>query len=619
MANRYSLEQLTPHDSGVLTYLDPHLQRLAIQAREQLQDISFTIPVGAVIDEAPVIAKVTDFRAWEALPDVRSGVVVHKDGGTEHDIVTGRIPVTRIEAVRQEPFVVSLKASHRLRPHLHATVTDLGADALPAASKTAGGQDVIVGLVDFGFDYVHSNFRNPDGTTRVLAIWDQTVAAAPGEPVKYGKLHTSDAINTALRQQDPYTALGYTVPASDADGPGTHATHVMDIAAGNGLGSGQAGVAPQADLIFVELSANTVPAPGPAAVSHDVGDSVHLLEAVQFIFNMAGNKPCVVNLSLGANLGPHDGTSLVELGLDRIVGEQPNRCIVVAAGNSFSDGIHAAGQVAQGGSVDLQFLIPEDDPLDHELEIWYPGPDRFDVEVIANGRSLLTVATGQTKSMAHSGKTAILVVSRLNDPNNHDNQIAIFLDKGLEPATWTIRLRGVTVGSGKFHAWLERDDNGAQFVDAQQDNSHTIGSLSSGQNTIVVGAYDAHTPSSPMYFGSSAGPTRDGRQKPEVSAPGVNVVAACSLTHTGVVSRLGTSMAAPAVAGIVALVLADAKAAGKVLSGASIRDLITATARSNPPAAGGWDPRYGHGRVSASGADVRLLAGLPAMTVEAGA
>lgn len=596
---RFSLSGLTEESSRVLTDMDPRLQRIAIHAKER----------GDEECEVAVMARVSDVAAWEAMADVKTGIALPMEGGEA--IVTGRIAAGRIEAVRSHPTVRSLKAPHALRARLHATVPDLGANVMPAASKATGGQGVIIGLVDFGFDFAHENFCKADGTTRALGIWDQNAATVPGGPVAYGRFYTPDAINAALAQADPYTALGYQVAANDADGHGTHGTHVMDIAAGNGLGSGQPGLAPQADLIFVELS---------AGAGAGISDSVHLLEAVQFIFaqsfDPAGARPCVVNLSLGENAGPHDGTSLVEMALDRLVDQQANRCIVVAAGNSFSEGIHAAGQVAQDGVFDLLFTVPDDDPMDHKLEIWYAGADRLNVEILANGRTLLIVNAGETKNMTQSGATAVVAASRLNDPNNHDNQIEIFFDKELEAAAWTVRMHGANVQSGQFHAWLERDDNGAQFANAQQDSSHSLGSISTGRSTIVVGAYDAHTAGSAIFFDSSAGPTRDGRQKPEVSAPGVNVIAACARTKTGVVSRLGTSMAAPAVAGAAALLLAEAEAQGKPLTGSMIRDLLVATARVNPGPAGAWDARYGNGRVSVAAADAQLLA-TPAATVAA--
>jgi len=261
---------------------------------------------------------------------------------------------------------------------------------------------------------------------------------------------------------------------------------------------------------------------------------------VKFIFEQAGDRPCVINASLGTNGGPHDGSTLVEIGIDRLLRQAPNRAMVIAASNSFSDGIHAAGRVAAGGSVDLVWDIPSNDATSNELEIWYQGEDRFGVEVIApNGETLIRVAPGQTRGLQSQGRMVLLAANRLSDPNNNDNVIGIFLEAGLPLGRWTIRLQGITVQDGSFHAWIERDDLGQSSFPEPRDDSHTIGSISCGRETIVVGSYDAHKSTLPLSFFSSAGPTRDGREKPEVAAPGHAVVAAHSRTRTRTTRKSG--------------------------------------------------------------------------------
>lgn len=129
----------------------------------------------------------------------------------------------------------------------------------------------------------------------------------------------------------------------------------MDIAAGNGQGTGVPGVAPEADIIFVDLDGSDIPWEGQDVVGTNFGDSVQLLEAMNFIFQGAGNKPCVINASLGTNGGPHDGSSLVEQGIDRLVKQKPNRAVVIAASNSYADNIHAAGSIAAAATYDLSW------------------------------------------------------------------------------------------------------------------------------------------------------------------------------------------------------------------------------------------------------------------------
>ena len=122
----------------------------------------------------------------------------------------------------------------------------------------------------------------------------------------------------------------------------------------------------------------------------------------------------------------------------------------------------------------------------------------------------------------------------------------------------------------------------------------------------MVGSYDAHRAAAPISFFSSAGPTRDGRQKPEVSAPGHQVVAASARSTDGAIAMSGTSMASPAVTGLAALVLAEARAAGRSLSIEELRGIVLSAV--TPAGAGGWDARYGNGRVSAREAVQAVLA-----------
>lgn len=151
-----------------------------------------------------------------------------------------------------------------------------------------------------------------------------------------------------------------------------------------------------------------------------------------------------------------------------------------------------------------------------------------------------------------------------------------------------------------MHAWIERNDAGqSRFIGAGMTDECTLGSISCGHHTIVVGSYDAHKPAKPMSFFSSSGPTRDGRQKPEVSAPGHDVRAAHSRTGTGVTDKSGTSMAAPLVTGAIAALLSEAHHLGVSLDSDEIRAIVAATARNTGPP--GWHKRYGARRLDVKG------------------
>lgn len=572
--------------------MDPRLQLAVANSRAGKPGLALS---STASDEVAVIARVKSVEDWEALPDVVTGTTLGKTADATW-IVTGRVPVKRAETVRKAATVVSLKASQPIHPTLSATLPAMAASPpFPAGVNPDGGNGVIVGIVDFGCDFAHRNFRNADGSSRILAIWNQGAPALPTSPFGYGRKYVKAEIDLALQAPNPYLKLGYGPPH---DPSGTHGTHVMDIAAGNGLGSTQPGLAPKADIVFVEAATSDIAWQGPDTVKQAFGDSAQLLEAVRFIFDTAGNQPCVCNLSLGTNGGPHDGTSLVEQGLDALVREKDNRAVVIAASNSQLDNIHTSGKVPKTATHDIVFT--QIDERGGEFELWYPGARRLEVTLVApDGTQFGPVAPGDNLPVGADGDIAIFISSRLDDPNNHDNTVGIWLAEGLPGENFTVRLRSVDGEEVEYHAWMERNDRAQAFF-TQPVQTHTLGSISTGHDTVVVGSYNAHKPGSPLSDFSSGGPTRDGRQKPEVSAPGHTVFAAKSGTGVGVVRKSGTSMAAPAVAGMIALLFAEARRKGQSLSIAALRQKLLANVAINPPGMppGSWDPRYGFGRAN---------------------
>jgi subtilisin family serine protease len=246
--------------------------------------------------------------------------------------------------------------------------------------------------------------------------------------------------------------------------------------------------------------------------------------------------------------------------------------------------------------------VPQNDVSQNELEIWYDGGTELAVEVIGpTGRSLGRVALGASARVQDRlGRTTVFVAHRRQDPNNGDNVIGVFLSAAAPAGVWKLRLHGVAVTEGTFHAWIERDDTRPSHFLPPHDNRYTLGSLSTGHKSIVVGAYNAHAAGAAIAPFSGAGPTRDGRQKPELSAPGQSVWAARSLATQGLVAMSGTSMAAPAVTGVIALLLAEARTRGQLPDVDEIRRRLQETALHDPPPLP-WDARYGAGRVWAPG------------------
>ena len=593
------LSLLEEEPSGISSDMDIGFQTL-IQQREY--GVTKSSGTSSEENEVAVIALVTDHAKWEALEDVRNPVFIGREGD-EGDIVTGRISVFKIEEILALEEVLEIEPSKPLHTELLASLTasEGRPEDLPSGTRSNGGEGVLVGIVDQGIDITHPNFRNPDGTTRVTELWDQAGASGTLAPYGYGQAYSGPEINQAFQTQNPFLALAYQLFKGENPQLGTHGTHVTDIAAGNGQGTGMPGYAPKADLMFVDCRGSN--AWGPADATKGFGETDTVIDAVRYIFERSNGRPTVVNLSLGSHAGPHDGKGLIERAMDVMVDAEPNRAVVVSAGNSYEDNSHQSGHLASGQYVELEWVVPQEVPKGYipEVQVWYPKDARMGVELYApNGQLMGKAAPSESRRLRVGYSLGAFLASRTNQSRGRDNVIGVQLYPGMPGGVYKIRLVLESANDVEFHAWVERCVFQTIFR-PPTDTSHTLGSLANGRLSIVVGAYDATQPGFPICSFSSSGPTRDGRQKPEVSAPGGQVLAALDNQPNNLIANSGTSMAAPAIAGIVALIFAEAKARNKDLSIHDVRAILEKAAQRNS-VGGGWDPRFGHGRISAKAA-----------------
>lgn len=519
-------------------------------------------------------------------------------------IVTGRVALGAIRRVRQHPAVVSLKASHNF--NVERVVTE--AVTIPPSQRRDPGGDgagVYIGVIDWGFDFGHADLCDASGQSRIAWLWDQRgqSAAAP-IPFDYGREISRAEINSALGQPDPYQALGYDPAAIDPRGEGTHGTHVAAIAAGSGRAAGsRPGVAPAAELICVHLRGDDT---GPADT---LGDSVRVLEAVDYILRRAGERPVVINMSLGRTGDSKDGSSPLERALDAALAARPNRAICMSAGNYYSAALHARVRLRSGQTSELGWLLPRQRRTAAELELWYGRDDRLLVELVdSRGQPILLLAPGASDLRRDSaGRLLASGYHRRHDPNNGDHLINLFVHPDATGGQWRLRIHCQHSERGEAHAYIERDHPHSQsrFALTDADPWNSLGTICCGRLTIATAAVDGRSGRVAEF--SSAGPTRDLRAVPLLAAPGVAIVAARSSFidsqgrrhRHGLVAKSGTSMAAPHVTGTVALML---QRATRPLWAHEIRQLLCATAR--PVTAGAADGvlRYGCGLLDTAAA-----------------
>lgn len=525
-------------------------------------------------------------------------------GTTFHDLPvllsTGSIlamsaTIEQILILLEDQDIVYIEPARRTAPTVDVSVPIIGADAVHNLSPSNTGQGVIIGAIDTGIDYMHLDFRtdsDQDGfeeSSRILGLLDQSYGF-------FGIEYTQQDIETDLANgHGPNTGI---VRQKDTDG---HGTHVMGIAAGDGSSSssGFVGVAPDAWIVMVKTTFFTS----------------DILAGIEYIFDLADDLglPAVVNLSLGGHEGPHDGTSLFEQGIDELV-SGPGRVVIVSAGNEGDSSIHASSTLLGNSST---FGI-DPDGWEVELDLWYPGASVFTVSLYPPSGPAIVAPPGIDSGpvLTPFGSARIDNASQGVNPNNLDHEVSIRLTNLSGSNPWQVSVADTTSSGGRYDAWVI--SGSATIIGG--DSTSTIDEPGNAQGVITVGSFNSKAfwpslsgdqnylstyPLNVLSSFSSRGPTRDGRTKPDICAPGAWIGAALSAdamwqgylvnpdgVHT---MELGTSMAAPHVSGAVALLLSS----NPQLTAQDVRTLLRENATQDGFTGSTPNTRWGWGKLNA--------------------
>jgi subtilisin family serine protease len=450
------------------------------------------------------------------------------------------------------------------------------------------GKGVIVAVIDSGIDYSHPDFRNADGTTRILALWDQTIPGNPPEGFALGTEYTSEVINLAL-DQPTEQQRNFVCPSRDISG---HGTHVAGIAAGNGRASDgrYRGVAFESELLIVKLG-------NPAADGFP--RTTELMQAVDYCVRKASayQRPLAVNISFGNNYGSHSGTSLVETFLGEMTGIG-RTTIVVGSGNEGAAAVHTFGQLQKGEKKGVELGVSSFE-TSLNLQIWKSYTDEVEVALKAPGGSKIgPIARISGAQRFQVENTQILMYYGMPSPFSPFQEIYFeFIPKGdyLDGGIWEIQLLAKRIVQGNYNMWLPSGgvlNPGTGFLLPVEETTLTI--PSTAEKVITVGAYDAYF-DQPAAF-SGRGYTRETNQvKPDLVAPGVDIISCAP--GGGYASRTGTSMATPFVTGSAALLMQWGIADGndRYLYGEKIKAYLRAGARQLPGFLEYPNPRLGYG------------------------
>ncbi|AXH53755.1 S8 family serine peptidase [Clostridium perfringens] len=390
------------------------------------------------------------------------------------------------------------------------------------------GEGILVGFLDTGIDYTHNAFKDDEGNTRIEYIYD----------LENGVVYDKNKINEALKSEDPFSI----VPEIDLSG---HGTHVAGIAcAGGNINFDNYGVAYKSSIAMVKITGEN---------SLRAALSTQLMRGLKFLMDKSNeiNKPLVVNISLSTNDGSHNGSSLLEKYIQTFTQLQ-KAVIVVAAGNEGNSAHHVGGKMKKEEDLDLNIGDGEKGII---LDFFKPVLVDVSVEVISpTGISTGPMGLSESYKERFVGREKIVVYSTGPKPFDIQGQTTISilpLGDTITSGGWRIIVRKLNNYEGYFDVWLpiaEGLNERTRFL--QPSVYNTLGIPATVEGVISVGSYNFLNNNLSAFSGR--GVVRpEWLIKPDLVAPGENILS--TVEEQGFDTKSGTSMAAPQVSGICAL------------------------------------------------------------------
>lgn len=414
------------------------------------------------------------------------------------------------------------------------------------------GQGVLVGIIDTGIDYENPVFRYSDGTTRIAAIWDQTIVEGPApEGFFYGAEYRTEQINAALAMEDPQQL----VPSRDVEG---HGTYVASLAAGNeNRPEGFIGAAPYATLAVVKLKRAKKYLRDYYFVPEDVAvyQENDIMAAVFYLDNLALElkMPMALCIGLGSNQGNHGGRGPLSNVLDSI-STRRMRAVCVPTGNEANKQHHFYGSSLMINNYQDVEINVGPDVAGFTMELWSTGQEIFTVEIISptgdrTGRIGVNVNYWDFNFVFEN--TRVSIEKNITFVGN-DYRLIFMRFVSPSQGVWTLRVYAENTFYGNFHIWLPLEElqiGRVYFISSNPDTTITVPGDS--RLPITVAGYNIRNNS--LFLDSGRGYTISGNVKPDLAAPAVEILGASAQNRF--VPRTGTSGAAAIATGAVALIL----------------------------------------------------------------
>ncbi len=441
------------------------------------------------------------------------------------------VPETLVDAVSQETVIEYVEKPKQLYFELQAGKAASCINAVQQGMNNPFGlfgKGTIVAVIDTGIRAESMEFRNADGSTRILNIWDQTT----------GTEYDRSQIDEALQNETKDTAG---IPGADVLG---HGTQVAAIACGS------SGVAAQADILVVKLG---------LAAKNGFPRTTQLMEALDYVVRKAIDygKPLAVNISFGNNYGDHTGSSLLENFINDIADSW--KCsICIGSGNEGLGAVHTGGTLTEDTEETVELAVSSYE-TGLSIQIWKDYWDDIAVEIIApSGRNLGRIQENSRVSRIRYEDMELLTY--FGEPSPFRIRQEIYIDMipqtvYIQSGLWKLRLIPRSIRNGRYDMWLPAQgalNFGTGFTSPDSASTFTIPSAAA--KAVTVGAYDAGTGSAAPFSGRGYIVEIGGSLmvKPELAAPGVNVLVP---SVSGMARVSGTSYATPFVTGSAALLM----------------------------------------------------------------
>lgn len=434
----------------------------------------------------------------------------------------------------------SLEASgiHRLR-------------AIPAFNLR--GQGVLIGILDTGIDYTNPIFRYADGTTRIAAIWDQTIVSdSPPEGLFYGTEYTREQINLALQSENPYEL----VPSRDENG---HGTMVAGITGGNEVPESDFyGIAPDAEFVVVKLKPakkylkNFFLIPEDA-VCYEENDISFAIEYLLDVYTRL-SRPMAICVAVDTAQSSHDGRGTLGTYLS-LISTIEGIAVIVGAGNEGNARRHYFGKINKTTGFDTMELFIGKEDKGFSMELWGQSPSIYSVDITSpSGEYISRIATGVDlyQRLSFLFEDTIIHLDYQMVESQSGDQLILFRFDNPTTGLWKINVyeRGdINLG---FHVWLPMKDfisENTYFIHSNPQT--TVLTLACTRMPITATAYNPMDDS--LYLEASRGYSRIEEVTPEIAAPGVNIIG--PTPDQSFAEYTGTSVSAAHTTGAAAMLL----------------------------------------------------------------